>query len=86
LRIFPSAGAGESTFVLYEDDGISHGHETGEFAEVTFELKSTKRSIELRARRKGDHPVSPIRIVLGRRERRRVTLKGEGIDLIGEEQ
>ena len=83
LRIFPSAGDGESAFVLYEDDGISRRYEDGEFAEIRFELRSTPRSIELRAQRSGSYPVTaPIRVVLTAAERRRLALRGQGVELI----
>jgi alpha-glucosidase len=81
LRIFPSIGSGQSTFGLYEDDGISHRYEDGERSEVTFELRSTRRSIELRARREGTYAVSPIRVVTPRNERRRLVMRAEGVDL-----
>jgi alpha-glucosidase len=82
LRIFPAKGEGASSFVLYEDDGISRRHEDGEFAEITFELRSTSRTIELGARRDGHYPLpESIRVVLPRGERRRLVLRGEGVEL-----
>ena len=83
LRIYPAGGDSESTFVLYDDDGISRRHEAGEFAEVRFELRSTPRSIELRAQRSGSYPVQePIRVVRTDTERRRLALRGEGVALV----
>ncbi|HTL77597.1 MAG TPA: glycoside hydrolase family 31 protein [Casimicrobiaceae bacterium] len=83
LRIYPARGDSESTFVLYEDDGVSHRYENGEFAEVRFELRSTARSIELRAQRSGVYPVQePIRVVPTATERRRLALRGEGVALV----
>jgi len=83
LRIFPPKGEGASTFALYEDDGISRRHERGEFAEVTFELRSSTRAIELRARRTGSFPVtSAIRVVLPAGERRRLVLRGVDVALV----
>jgi hypothetical protein len=58
-------------------------HEEGEFAEVRFELRSTARSIELRAQRSGSYPVQePIRVVVPNTERRRLALRGEGVALV----
>jgi alpha-glucosidase len=83
LRIYPAPGDGESSFVLYEDDGTSLRHEDGEFAEVRFELRSTARSIELRAQRSGNYAVQePIRVVVTGTERRRLALRGEGVALV----
>jgi alpha-glucosidase len=85
LRIFPSKGEGESTFTLYEDDGISRRHEFGEFAEVTFELRSSARVVELRARRNGNFPLpSAIRVVPPADERRRFVLRGTDVTLVRE--
>jgi alpha-glucosidase len=83
LRIYPARGDGESAFVLYEDDGVSRRPEDGEFAEIRFELRSTPRSIELRAQRGGNYAVqAPIRVVLMGTERRRLALRGEGVALV----
>ncbi len=82
LRIFPPRGASASAFTLYEDDGISHRYEHGEFAEVTFELLGTARTIELRARRSGTFAVNPIRVVSPASERRRLVLRGIDVTLV----
>jgi alpha-glucosidase len=82
LRVFPAHGDHESTFVLYEDDGLTNRHEDGEFAEVAFALRSTRRTIELVAERTGEYRVpSSIRVVLPPGERRRLVLRGEGVAL-----
>ena len=81
LRVFAAEGEGASGFVLYEDDGISRAYERGDFAEIAFELRSTRRSIEIRARRTGRYEVAPIRVVLPPRETRRLVLRGDGVRL-----
>jgi alpha-glucosidase len=85
LRVFPASRAGNSAFTLYEDDGLSLGYRRGAFAEVAFELATTARSVTLVARGSGDYdlPCTTIRVVLPSGERRRVTLRGEGVRLAG---
>ena len=84
LRVFPAKGERASSFTLYEDDDISRGYERGDFAEVTFELVSTARTIELRARRSGTFAVRPIRVVLPGGERRRLVLRGTDVALVAD--
>ena len=70
--------------MLYEDDGVSLQYRAGAFAEVTLELVTTGRAITLAARKTGDYalPYSSVRVVLPATERRRVTLRGDGVRLV----
>ena len=82
LRVFPMQGLGESSAMLYEDDGISRGYERGEFAEIRFELRTTARTIEIRAVATGRHELTrPIRIVLPIDEQRRVRVQARNVVL-----
>jgi alpha-glucosidase len=82
VRIYPGP-SGESVFTLYEDDGISHGHRHGEFAQVELQVASTRREIALSARKTGAYalPCESMRVVLPPGERRRVVLRGDGVIL-----
>jgi alpha-glucosidase len=83
LRVFPAPGAARSAFTLYEDDGLSRDYRQGMMAETAFELATTSRTIALTARKTGRYalPYDAVRIVLPPTERRRVTLRGEGVHL-----
>jgi alpha-glucosidase len=83
LRVFPAPGAARSAFTLYEDDGLSRDYRQGMMAETAFELVTTSRTIALTARKTGRYalPYDAVRIVLPPTERRRVTLRGEGVHL-----
>jgi alpha-glucosidase len=72
LRIFPARGTAASQFTLYEDDGHSLRHLDGDWAQVTFDLESTARTLVLRARKFGEFalPDERIRVILPPRERR----------------
>ncbi len=84
VRLFPPREAGAATFGLYEDDGRSHGYAKGDFAIVDVEMRTTRRTVEVRARKTGSYalPYRSIRVVLPAGERRRVVLTGKGVDLI----
>ena len=83
LHVFPPTGAGQATFALYEDDGISLGYRDGEFAEVLFELHTTASAIALTARCRGSYvlPYRGITVELPTNERRNLSLSGQGIRL-----
>jgi alpha-glucosidase len=84
LRVFPAQTDGSSTFTLYEDDGLSLAYRKGEFAEVAFELSTTRDSIALSATKTGRYalPYTRIRVVLPEREHRRIALDGNGVQLM----
>jgi alpha-glucosidase len=83
LRVFPMRGEAHASFVLYEDDGISLRYRKGDFAEVAFALQTTATDIDLTARVTGAYqlPYREIEIGLPRNEHRRISLRGEGIEL-----
>jgi alpha-glucosidase len=84
LRLFPPPGTGTATFALYEDDGRSLAYAKGDFAIVEIEMRTTRRTIELSARKTGRCalPYSSIRVILPPGERRRAALTGKGVDLV----
>ena len=83
LRVFPPTGAGQATFALYEDDGISLRYRDGEFAEVLFELRTTTSAIALTAQARGRFALAyrGITVELPSNERRKLSLFGQGITL-----
>ena len=83
LRIFPGRGRGTSTFTLYEDDGLSHGHRDGDRAEIECVLEWTDRALRVHAAKRGRFPLpyATIRVLRPPGERRRLELSGEGVAL-----
>ena len=83
LRIFPGRGRGTSTFTLYEDDGLSHGHRDGDRAEIECVLEWTDRALRVHAAKRGRFPLpyAKIRVLRPPRERRRLEVSGEGVAL-----
>jgi len=83
LRIFPGQGRGESSFTLYEDDGLTHRHSQGQYARIECRLEWTNRSVKLIASKHGDYPLPyrSMRVVPPPAERRRITVAGEGVEL-----
>ena len=83
IRVFPPIGAGQATFALYEDDGISLRYRDGEYTEVQFELHATTSAISLTAQSRGDYvlPHRLITVELPSSERRTLSLFGQGIAL-----
>lgn len=83
LRIHPPATSGESSFMLYEDDGISLAYQRGEFAEIELRLAVTRSEIALTARSTGAYalPYASMCVALPAGERRRLALRGEGVTL-----
>lgn len=83
LRIFPGRGRGASAFTLYEDDGLTHRHRDGDYAEVQCTLEWTARAIRVQATKRGGFrlPYAALRVVLPPGERRRLQLNGKGIAL-----
>ena len=84
LLVFPSLGSGKAQFTLYEDDGISRRYRDGEYAEVAFELDTTPADIALTARVEGRYalPYREIAVELPAGERRKLSLRGEGVMLV----
>ena len=83
VRIYPARRESCTHFVLYEDDGISLGYRTGDYAEVAFEVRATSREIQIVARKIGSYalPYRSIAVILPASERRRVLLRGYDVDL-----
>ncbi len=84
LRTFPGRNSGESTFTLYEDDGITLGYRDGDCAELHCSLSWTPRAIRVRVRKQGRYalPYATLRIVVPPGEKRRLELAGEGVELV----
>jgi alpha-glucosidase len=85
LHVFPHAAAGHSTRTLYEDDGLSHAYRDGQFAEIIVDLVTTPESVRLVATKSGAYtlPYRQLRVVVPARERRAVTVRGVGVELVG---
>jgi len=83
LLLFPGGGRGKSVFTLYEDDGLTHRHRDGDFAELECRLQWTPSAIRLRVSRRGGFalPYSTLRIVVPPAERRSLQLEGEDVAL-----
>ena len=83
LRVFPAKGPSNSTFSLYEDDGISTRYRDGDYADIGFDLQTTSSDIVLAAHVRGTFalPFREITVELPANERRPLTLRGEGIVL-----
>jgi len=79
LRIFPGSDRGNSTFTLYEDDGVTLRHRDGDHAQVTIDMDWNARRIRVRARKSGDFalPYTDIGVVLPAGEGRRLELSGD---------
>ena len=83
LRVFPGRGSGESAFALYEDDGLSLRYRDGDYAELDCTLAWTPRTVRVHVRKRGSYalPYDVLRVVLPPGERRKVDLRGEGVEL-----
>ena len=86
LRVFAPPGASSSAFTLYEDDGISLGYRDGQYAEVTFEMKTSADEVRVLATATGNYalPYDRIRVVNATGDPRRFVVEGRGIRLTGE--
>jgi alpha-glucosidase len=84
LRVFPPRAAGQSSFRIYEDDGISLRYRDGEYAEVALEMHATAADIALTARVSGGYalPYREIAVELPAQEKRKLSLRGEGVSLV----
>jgi alpha-glucosidase len=81
VRVFPAKRAGRSSFVLYEDDGISRRCREGEFARLTFSLESDAEAVRIAVDREGDYrlPYEEVTVALPAAERRHLELRsGDG--------
>jgi alpha-glucosidase len=85
LRIFPGRDQGASTFTLYEDDGLSHGHRSGDHALIECTLEWTDRIVRVYATKRGsfEPACKAIRVVPPPGERRRLLASGDGVVLRG---
>ena len=83
LRVFPPEGTSNTSFRLYEDDGISTSYRRGDYAEVQLDLQTSSTAIALAARVAGPFalPYREITVELPPSERRSLTLRAEGIVL-----
>jgi hypothetical protein len=82
--VFPGRGRGESAFTIYEDDGLTHRHRDGDYAELECMLQWTPSAIRLRVKKRGRFalPYPTLRIVAPPAERRALRLEGEDVALI----
>src|SRR5262249_37626887 len=53
LLVFPGGGRGETTFALYEDDGLTQRHRDGDYAELECTLHWTAAAVRLRVHKRG---------------------------------
>jgi alpha-glucosidase len=83
LRVFPAQGMSNTTFKLYEDDGISTSYREGDYAEVRLDLQTSSTDVVLAASVTGRFalPYHEITVELPASERRSLTLRGEGVVL-----
>jgi len=84
LRIYPGRAKGESTFTLYEDDGMTLRYREGDHAELVCSLSWNSRSIRVNVRKEGRYalPYTSIRIVRPPGEKRAVEAAGDGVGVI----
>ncbi len=77
--VFPHSGAGQSSFTLIEDDGVTLNYQRGEFAEVTLQVIAEAHALELRADVRGNFvlPYSHIEFILPRSETRSIKSAGK---------
>jgi alpha-glucosidase len=77
VRLFPGSAAGESSFTLYEDDGISLRHREGEFACLDFRLEWDDHTVRLRLGKRGGYalPYDSVTVAIPAAERRRLVLE-----------
>jgi alpha-glucosidase len=77
VRIFPGRESGESSFTLYEDDGLSLRHREGDFAELDFRLDWDGYAVRLRLAKRGGYalPYDTVTVALPAAERRRAVLE-----------
>ena len=83
VRVYPLRAAGHTTFVLYEDDGLTLRHREGDYAEVELTLDTTADAVTVRASVSGRYvlPYPEITIEIPPGETRPVTLQGNGVAL-----
>ncbi len=84
LDVFPPESVSRQSSTLYEDDGLSLRYRQGGCADVVFTMATTRTTIEIAARRSGDYAAGSrtIRVVLPASERRRLRLRGDGVELV----
>jgi alpha-glucosidase len=77
IRIFPGRESGQSSFTLYEDDGLSLRHREGDFAELDFRLDWDGDTVRLRLAKRSGYtlPYHSITVALPTAERRRLVLE-----------
>jgi len=77
VRIFPGRESGQSSFILYEDDGLSLRHREGDFAELDFHLDWDGDAVRLRLAKRGGYalPYDTITVALPAVERRPLALE-----------
>ena len=77
VRIFPACGSGQSSFTLYEDDGLSLRHREGDFAELDFRLVWDGDAVRLHLTKRGGYvlPYDTVTVALPAAERRRLVLE-----------
>jgi alpha-glucosidase len=76
-RIFPGREAGESSFTLYEDDGLSLRHREGDFAGLDLRLDWDGNTVRLRLAKRGGFmlPYESITVAIPAADRRRLVLE-----------
>lgn len=82
FMVFPSKGAGKSTYELYEDDGITNEYKNNIFTIVTVKMTSDEENINIEISYEGQYtlPYNNIRIYLPAGEQRQVTINGKRQD------
>ena len=77
VRIFPGRESGESSFTLYEDDGLSLRHREGDFAELDFCLDWDDDAVRLSLAKRGGYalPYDTVTVALPAAERRWLALE-----------
>jgi len=77
VRIFPGRGSGESSFTLYEDDGLSLRHREGDLAELDFCLDWDDDAVRLSLAKRGGYalPYDTVTVALPAAERRWLALE-----------
>lgn len=86
LWVFPHRREGETTFRLYEDDGVTTAHRRGHSCEIEIVMESTAEEVRFFAHREGvfEPAFTDFNIVLPSYERRKIRLNGWPVDRVTE--
>lgn len=82
FMVFPHRDCKETSYTLYEDDGITNDYQKDIYTNINMTMKSNEEAIEISLNKEGKYSLSynEVRFYLPKSEERKIIINGKGFE------